>query len=97
MGEIRQTLNAKDGSIEYIKEYRIDDEYVKVAVRVSDNDKYFARSIYVLNKTSVKSFIAKGTLKKLRQLHYIQAEELFPQLFQLGHLPPSRAIFLLKF
>ena len=66
MGEIRQTLNAKDGSIEYIKEYRIDDEYVKVAVRVSDNDKYFARSIYVLNKTSVKSFIAKGALKKLR-------------------------------
>lgn len=66
MGEVRQTLNAKDGSIEYIKEYRIDDEYVKVAVRVSDNDKYFARSIYVLNKTSVKSFIAKGALKKLR-------------------------------
>ena len=23
----------------------------------------------------------------LQQLHYIQAEELFPQLFQLGHLP----------
>lgn len=58
-------INAKDGSIEYVKEYRIDDEYVKVAVRVSGNKKYFARSIYVLNKTRVKNFIAKGTLKKL--------------------------------
>lgn len=58
-------LNTKDESIEYVKEYKVDDEYVKVAVRVSGNRNYFARSIYVLNKTRVKNFITKGTLKKL--------------------------------
>jgi hypothetical protein len=57
-------LNNKDGSIEYVKEITVDNEFVKVAVRVSTNDKYFARSIYALNKNRVNNFIAKGTLIK---------------------------------
>ena len=56
--------NPKDGSIEYVKEFYVDGEYVKVAVRLSHSDKYFARSLYVLNKNRVKRFIEKGTLKK---------------------------------
>lgn len=58
-------INGKDDSIEYVKEYKIDDEYVKVAVRVSAKDNYFVRTLYVLNKTRVENFIKKGTLKKL--------------------------------
>lgn len=58
-------LNVKDGSIEYVKEYVSDGEHVKVAVRVSSSGTYFARSIYILNNTRVKNFIAKGTLKKV--------------------------------
>ena len=56
--------NEKDGSIEYVKEFLVDHEYVKVAVRVSLSGRLFARSLYVLNRKRVENFIAKGTLKK---------------------------------
>ena len=56
-------LNAKDDSFELVKEYVMNGEYVKVAVRVSGSGKYFARSLYVLNNSRVKNYIAKGTLK----------------------------------
>lgn len=58
-------INANDNSIEYVKEYKIDDEYVKVAVRVSKGNVFYARSIYVLNKNRVINYINKNTLKKL--------------------------------
>lgn len=57
--------NAKDDSIEFTKEFCVNGEYVKVAVRVSTRNVYYARSMYVLNPNRVKNFIAKGTLKKL--------------------------------
>ena len=57
--------NTKDDSIEFTKEYFINGEYVKVAVRVSTQNIYYARSMYVLNPNRVKNFIEKGTLKKL--------------------------------
>ena len=57
--------NHKDNSIEFTKEYCIDSNFVKVAVRVSSQNIYYARSMYVLNPNRVKSFIEKGTLKKL--------------------------------
>lgn len=56
-------LNPKDGSIEYVKEYLQDGEWVKVAVRVSVSGRYYARSLYVLNSNRVSNFIQKGTLK----------------------------------
>lgn len=57
--------NPTDGSIEYVKEYLVDGEYVKVAVRLSKSDRYYARSLYVLNNNRVKNYINKGTLKKI--------------------------------
>ena len=57
-------INAKDSSIEFVKEYQVNNEYVKVAVRVSTRNKYYARSIYVLNAKRVANFINKGTLVK---------------------------------
>ena len=56
--------NPSDESIEFVKEFCVNHEYVKVAVRLSKSDRYFARSLYVLNHNRVKNFIAKGTLKK---------------------------------
>ncbi|WP_366461143.1 PBECR2 nuclease fold domain-containing protein [Flintibacter hominis] len=66
--------NPADGSIEYVKEFFVDGEYVKeffvdgeyvkVAVRLSHSERYFARTLYTLNKNRVKNFIEKGTLKK---------------------------------
>lgn len=54
--------NKKDGSIEYVKEYLENNEFVKVAVRVSSANKFYARSLYVLNNRRVHNFIIKGTL-----------------------------------
>lgn len=56
--------NPKDGSIEYVKDYVVNGEYVKVAVRISVSGRYFARSMYVLNPNRVQNFIRKGTLKR---------------------------------
>lgn len=56
-------LNPKDSSIEYVKEFKIDNEFVKVAVRVAQSGNYFVRSLYVLNPNRVKNFIQNGTLK----------------------------------
>lgn len=57
--------NPKDDSVEFVKEYKIDGNFVKVAVRISTGNQYFARSLYVLNPTRVRVFFAKGTLKEL--------------------------------
>ncbi len=55
----------QDGHVEiWDKEYKIHDEYVKVAVRVSGGGTYYARSLYVLNKRMVINFIKKQTLIK---------------------------------
>lgn len=56
--------NPTDGSIEYVKEFCIDNEFVKVAVRLSGGGTLYARSLYVLNHNRVMNFIRKGTLKK---------------------------------
>ena len=58
-------INPTDNSIEYVKEYRIDNEFVKVAVRVSGGGNLYARSIYILNNNRTQNFIARGTLKKI--------------------------------
>lgn len=57
--------NPKDNSIEFTKEYLLNGDYVKVAVRVSLHSTYYTRSLYILNPNRVKNFIAKGTLRKL--------------------------------
>ena len=49
----------KKGSIEYIKEMS---EYVKVAVRVSFDGTYYARTLYTMNTEKVENMVAKGTL-----------------------------------
>ncbi len=58
-------INPTDNSIEYVKEYKIDNEFVKVAVRVSGGGNLYARSIYILNNNRTQNFIARGTLKKI--------------------------------
>lgn len=58
-------INRKDNSIEFVKEYFVEGDFVKVAVRVSTKNNYYVRSLYILNPTRVKNFITKGTLIKL--------------------------------
>jgi len=58
-------INPRDGSIEYIKDFFVDDDYVKVAVRVSLSGTYFARSLFTRNRAKIDGFVANGTLKPL--------------------------------
>ena len=58
-------VNNKDDSIEFVKEYLVDNEFVKVAVRVSNSNNYYARSLYILNNNRVRNYILKGTLIKV--------------------------------
>ncbi len=48
--------NKKKKSIEFIKEYKIDNEYVLVAVRVSNNNVHFARTMYIMADEKVKNY-----------------------------------------
>ena len=57
--------NPKDGSIEYVKEFVVNKEHVKLAIRVSGSGTLFVRSLYVLHPNRVQNFITKGTLKKV--------------------------------
>jgi len=55
-------IGYRKGSIEYIKELS---EYVKVAVRVSSDGTYYARTLYTLNPDRVDKMVAKGNLHPL--------------------------------
>lgn len=57
--------NPKDNSIEYVKEFKVDGDFVKVAVRVSNSGNLYARTVYVLNSNRTHNYIQKGTLKKV--------------------------------
>lgn len=57
--------NKKDGSLEFVRYYKEYNEFVKVAVRTSNNNVFYARSLYVLNSKRVKNFINKRTLIKI--------------------------------
>jgi hypothetical protein len=59
------SVSTHDSSISYVKEFIVDNEYVKVAVRISGGGVYYVRSMYVLNTNRVRNFIEKGTLKPL--------------------------------
>jgi len=52
-------IGYRKGSIEYIKELS---QYVKVAVRVSSDNLYFARTLYKMNPDKVEKLVAKGNL-----------------------------------
>lgn len=57
-------LHKNDGSIEYYKEFLVDSEIVKLAVRISGSGMFFARTLYTVDNDSVTRYVAKGTLLK---------------------------------
>lgn len=48
--------NEKKKSIEFIKKYKVNNEYVLVAVRVSNKNVHFARTMYVMADEKVKKY-----------------------------------------
>ena len=58
-------INPGDGSIEYVKDFPAEGNFVKVAVRAANSGEYFVRSVYVLSSSKVQRYIFNGTLKPL--------------------------------
>lgn len=54
----------KNGSIEYYKEFIVNGDIVKLAVRISGSGMLFARTLYTVDSESVMAYVEKGTLKK---------------------------------
>ena len=61
-------LYKKDNSIELVKKFLINNEYVKLAIRISLTGILYARSLYVLNPQRVERFIENGTLQKIKEI-----------------------------
>ena len=57
-------VNPKDSSIEYVKLFEFDGNFVKVAVRVSDSGNFYARTIYARELDKLEKFIESGNLIK---------------------------------
>lgn len=57
---------ASGGSIEFIKEYKIQNEYVKVAVRASGSNALYVRTMYIVHASRVENYIHKGTLIRVK-------------------------------
>ena len=55
----------KDGSILFVKLYKIDGEYVRVAVKITPGGKCFAKTLHLLSTCNAERYLEKGTLKKL--------------------------------
>lgn len=49
----------------YVKEYKVNSEYIRVGVKVAQNNQYFARTLHLLSSCNAERYIAKGTLIKV--------------------------------
>lgn len=56
--------NPKQNSIEYIKEYKNNNELVLVAVRVSKFGKLFARTLFIMTDRKKNIYLSKNYAKK---------------------------------
>lgn len=56
--------NPLQGSIEYIKEYKINNEYVLVAVRISNKGNMFARTMFKMTERKKNIYLQKGYAKR---------------------------------
>lgn len=56
--------NPNQGSIEYIKEYKINNEFVLVAVRISNKGTMFAKTLFTMTERKKNIYLKNGYAKK---------------------------------
>ncbi len=56
-------INPKDNSLEYYKKFNDEVIHIKIAVRGTKNNVFFARSMYSVNDHTINSYISKNRLK----------------------------------
>ncbi|MBO5336239.1 MAG: hypothetical protein J6A94_03810 [Lachnospiraceae bacterium] len=59
--------NPKDSSLLFVKLYKIANEYLRVAIKVSASGKCFAKTLHLLSTCNAERYIEKGTLKKIEK------------------------------
>ena len=58
--------NPRQSSIEYIKEYKINNEFVLVAVRISNKGTMFAKTLFTMTERKKNIYIKNGYAKKYK-------------------------------
>lgn len=58
-------INPKDKSILYVKEYTLDKEYIRVAIRVTSSGNCYAKTLHLLSTCNAERYIQKGSLIRL--------------------------------
>ena len=56
--------NPNKGSIEYIKKYEIADEFVLVAVRISNKGTFFVKTLFKMSERKKNIYLKKGYAKE---------------------------------
>lgn len=56
--------NPNQGSIEYIKEYKINNEFVLVAVRISNKGTMFVKTLFTMTERKKNIYLKNGYAKK---------------------------------
>lgn len=56
--------NPNQGSIEYIKEYKLNDDFVLVAVRISNKGTMFVKTLFTMPERKKDIYLKKGYAKK---------------------------------
>ena len=56
--------NPNQGSIEYIREYKVDNEFVLVAVRISNKGTMFVKTLFTMTERKKDIYLKKGYAKK---------------------------------
>lgn len=57
--------NPHDLSILFVRLYKVSDEYIRVAVKISPYGNCYAKTLHLLSTSNAERYIQKGTLKKL--------------------------------
>jgi hypothetical protein len=58
-------INPKDSSIQFVKEFLVNSDYIRVAVKITSNTKCYVKTLHLLSTCNAENYISKGTLKKL--------------------------------
>lgn len=56
--------NPNQGSIEYIKEYKIDNDFILVAVRITNKGTMFAKTLFRMTERKKDIYLKNGYAKK---------------------------------
>lgn len=58
-------ISPRDGSVQFVKEFCLDSEYIRIAVKISRNKRCFVKTLHLLSTCNAENYIRKGTLKKV--------------------------------